>query len=93
MPRATRDVKVINEQGLHARPAMRLVDVANRFEASVEITRLGEDQETVDGKSIMLMLTLMGVEGTVYRLEADGPDAQELVDALANEFAEKFGEA
>ncbi|MFT3786986.1 MAG: HPr family phosphocarrier protein [Tepidisphaeraceae bacterium] len=96
MSHASREVTVLNEQGFHARPAMKFVDAATGFESDVQLTKLpgpdNPDPETVDGKSIMFVLTLMGAIGTTYRIEADGTDAEAAVNTLAQLFAAKFDE-
>ncbi len=85
----TKQVKIPNSLGLHARPAMQLVDVANRFEADLQIAK-GSQQ--VDAKSIMQVMTLAATQGTKLTLSAIGPDATEALDAMAGLIAEGFGE-
>lgn len=80
---AVRRVTVINPQGLHARPAHALVQLANKFEADIEIVKQGE---RVDGKSILSILTLAAVQGTQLVLRATGPDAEAALDALVELF-------
>ena len=92
MPHASRDIVVSNKLGLHARPAMQFVDVANGFSSNILVKRGGDEPWEADGKSVMNMITLEAVEGTPLRIEADGDDAQQAVDALAQLFEDKFGE-
>ena len=92
MPTASRDIVVSNKLGLHARPAMQFVDVANQFSASVTVRKGGEEPCDADGKSVMQMIILAATEGTPLRIEADGEDAQKAVDKLAELFESKFGE-
>jgi phosphotransferase system HPr (HPr) family protein len=89
---ATRDVVVINERGLHARPAMQFVDLANSFKSSVSVSKDGPEPLEVDGKSVMQMITLEATLGTVLRVTADGEDADAAVQKLAELFESKFGE-
>lgn len=84
-----RDVTICNLLGLHARAAAKFVDLASRYRASIEIVR---GDESVDGKSILGLLTLAAPRGTDLRLTADGPDAGEALDALAELIGQKFGE-
>jgi phosphocarrier protein HPr len=65
-------VTIVNELGLHARPAMAFVDLASKF--SCDITVLREGQE-VDGKSIMHMMLLAATKGTTLVIRAVGADA------------------
>jgi phosphocarrier protein HPr len=92
MPIASRDVVVSNKVGLHARPAMQFVDVANEFTSDITVRRGGEDPLEVDGKSVMQMITLEAVHGTPLKILARGDDAQAAVDRLAELFESKFGE-
>lgn len=77
---AFRTVVIGNPQGLHARPADLFVKLASRYEANIEVIK---DNERVDGKSILAILTLAAVQGTQLRIEATGPDAEAALDALA----------
>jgi phosphocarrier protein len=73
-------VAIRNRLGLHARPAAMLVQAAAKFKSQVKIYK--EDQE-VDGKSIMGLMTLAACAGTNLRIVGDGPDENEAVNALA----------
>lgn len=88
-PKICRTVIVSNEQGLHARPADLLVKLANRFESKIELVK---DDERVDGKSILSVLTLAAVQGTALCIEADGHDAQAALDALCTLIEHNFSE-
>lgn len=89
MPKLAIEVVVSNTEGLHARPAMQFVDVANRFGSSVVVHR---EADAVDGKSVMQMITLGAAMGTCLTIEADGEDAPAALEALRKLFDEKFGE-
>lgn len=86
----TRIVTVENSQGLHARPVMRFVDLANQFRASITVRK--KDQ-LVDGKNPMEMMLLEATQGTMLELTADGPDAAPAVEALAQLVRSGFGES
>ena len=88
----SRSVIICNKMGLHARPAMQFVDIANQYTCNVTVRRFGDDPTTVDGKSIMEMLTLAAVEGTELQIDADGEDAEKAVVELANLIETRFGE-
>lgn len=92
MPTVSRDVVVINSLGLHARPAMQFVDLANQFKSSVTVVSHGEEPGEADGKSVMQMIILAAVPGTRLTITAEGEDAQEAVDKLVQLFESKFGE-
>jgi phosphocarrier protein len=84
-----RQIKISNQLGLHARPAMQFVDVANQFRSNI---RVWKGEQCVDGKSIMHMMMLAATEGTSLKLEADGDDAQKALDALELLVNGRFGE-
>jgi len=86
----TQTVVVSNPQGLHARPASLIMKVSNRFQSRIELIK---GQERVDGKSILEILTLGATPGTNLVIEADGPDAELALEALAQLFTSNFGEA
>ena len=92
MPCAAKDIVVSNKLGLHARPAMQFVDVANQFTSNVMVKKGGEEPAEADGKSVMQMIILAATEGTPLRIEAEGDDAQAAVDKLAELFEKKVGE-
>jgi phosphotransferase system HPr (HPr) family protein len=74
-----KNVKVKNKQGLHARPAALFVQLANKFDSKITVTK--EDQE-VNGKSIMGILMLAAEKDSEIIITAEGEDAQEALDAL-----------
>jgi phosphocarrier protein HPr len=82
---------ILNSLGLHARPAMAFVDLANTFASAVSVRRTDGD-EVVDGKSIMQMLLLAATQGTEIEIGAEGPDAAAAVDALVKLVESRFDE-
>ena len=84
-----REVKIVNKYGLHARPAMQFVEIANRFNCKIEVAN---GSLVVDAKSIMSVMRLAATKGTVLRIVADGEDAQAAVEALEKLVAEGFDE-
>ena len=78
-PVCERSVEIKNAEGLHMRPAMKFVDIANRFECDI---RVSNDQMVSDGKSIMEMSMLAATYGTRLLIRAEGADAEQAVDAL-----------
>jgi phosphotransferase system HPr (HPr) family protein len=82
-----RVVVVPNKQGIHARPAEMFVRRAQQFQSKIEIVR---DGYRIEAKSIMNLLTLGAAQGTELTLEAEGSDAQEAVDALAEVIEKDF---
>ncbi len=79
-------VDIKNAEGLHMRPAMQFVDIASKFDCDIIVSN---DQNTVDGKSIMQMSMLAATYGTKLKIKAEGADAQGAVDALRGLVEEK----
>jgi phosphocarrier protein len=84
-----REITIINELGLHARPAAMLVKLANEFISDITVEK---GAETVNGKSIMGIMMLAAGKGSKIKVIAEGPDAEEAVDAIEKLIASKFGE-
>jgi phosphocarrier protein HPr len=89
MTEATGLFTIVNQLGLHARAATKLVQLASKFPCEVEVTR---DDQTANGKSVMGVLLLCGSMGTVVKVEARGERAKECVDAIGDLIASRFGE-
>ncbi|MEM1211693.1 MAG: HPr family phosphocarrier protein [Planctomycetota bacterium] len=89
MPDATASVTITNKLGMHARPAMMLVDVASKYTADIKLCK---GDQAVDAKSIMQLMMLAAVSGTELRVEATGPDAADAVNALRQLVDSKFDE-
>jgi phosphocarrier protein len=84
-----RDVEIVNKKGLHARASARFVQTAERFNASVSVTK---DHITCGGTSIMGLMMLSAGIGSVIHIAASGPDAEAAIAALAELVADRFGE-
>jgi phosphocarrier protein len=84
-----REVTIVNQLGMHARPAAQVVRTAAAFKADVEIVR---DGMAVNAKSIMGVMMLAAECGCSVTLRASGVDEAAAVDALAKLVAEGFGE-
>ena len=87
---AERSVQIVNKHGLHARPAAEMVKAAARFKSEITISR---DDLEVNGKSIMGVMMLAAECGSSIVVRADGPDAEQAVEAIAQLVAGGFGEA
>lgn len=86
----TREIRIVNKLGLHARAAARFVSVASRFHSEI---RVKHGSKEVNGKSIMGLMMLAASCGTDLVLLACGPDAEAALATLADLAAERFGEA
>jgi phosphocarrier protein HPr len=78
-PVCERTVEIKNALGLHLRPAMKFIDIANRFSSDIQVSN---GQMTADGKSIMEMGSLAAIYGTRLTIRAKGADAEQAVSAL-----------
>ncbi len=82
-------VQITNKMGLHARPAMQFVDLANKFDSKVRVCK---GEQSVNAKSIMELLLLAASEGTELAIRAEGPDADSAIDALSKLVENGFDE-
>lgn len=80
MKTVQKEVVIKSKQGLHARPAALFVQVANRFDSAITIKK---DKQEINGKSIMGILILAAEKGTKVTIIAQGPDAEEALEKLA----------
>ncbi|HQY63065.1 MAG: HPr family phosphocarrier protein [Myxococcales bacterium] len=81
---------IVNDLGLHARAATKLVQLASRFPCDVSVTHAGQ---TANAKSVMGVLLLCGSKGTRVDVRATGDRADECVAAIGQLIADRFGEA
>lgn len=84
-----KDFIIPNKLGLHARPAALLVKTLSRFDADIYITK---DNQVVNGKSIMGVMTLAAEYGSTIRFRISGEDEEDVVGAVEEVFASKFSE-
>ena len=87
-----RVVRVENELGLHARAAASLVKLTARFESNIKLSRLNNNQE-IDGKSILGILLLAAARGAEVKVTVDGSDEEVAMESIVNLFKKRFGEA
>lgn len=83
------EYEIVNDLGLHARAASKLVGLANKFDAEVYVGGGGRE---VNAKSILGVLMLAAGKGSRITLRCEGPQAQEAYDALAALIQDGFGE-
>jgi phosphocarrier protein HPr len=75
-----RTLRITNSRGLHARAAAKLVGVAERFSACINVSRQGQ---SVPACSIMGLMMLGAGQGSEVTVEAEGWDAKEALEAVA----------
>ena len=78
---------VMNEKGLHTRPATELVKCTSTFKSNISLTY---QDLTVNGKSLLGILMLAASRGSKIKIEAEGEDAENAVKALVDLASNKF---
>ncbi len=82
-------IVVKNRAGIHARPAAMIVQTAGQYDSRIYFKK---DNEEINAKSIMGVITLGAVYNTEIIISAEGDDENEAVDALARLFENRFEE-
>ena len=86
----SKEFRISNRLGLHARPSAQLTQVAGKFASEVYIAKNGR---RVNAKSIMGVMMLAAGKGTSIDIAANGADEQSAVDELTRLVLDRFGEA
>jgi len=89
MARLEKTYTIVNSLGLHARPAARIVQVANKHRAEIQ---LAKDGNAVNAKSIMGVLTLAASRGSALTVVCEGEDAEAALSAIGGLIEQGFGE-
>lgn len=89
MTQLSRELRIVNEKGLHARASARFVETVERFDARATVEK---DGERVSGDSIMGLLMLVAPRGSAIQVTTTGPEAEALMQALAELVGNYFGE-
>jgi phosphotransferase system HPr (HPr) family protein len=84
-----KEIVIKNKLGLHARAAVKFVNLANRYSSSVKIIK---DETEIDGKSILGILTLAATQGTSIVLRISGKDEADALKAIVELIKGKFDE-
>jgi len=85
----SREMAILNQYGIHARPAAMFVKTASKYEAEVTVEK---DKIRVSGKSIMGLMTMEASCGAKIKITAEGSDASQAVDELQKLVEHKFFE-
>ena len=83
------DFVILNQYGIHARPAALFVKTASRYDSDIYVEK---DGNKVSGKSIMGLMTLEASKGSKITVSAEGPDAEEAIKELRVLIESKFDE-
>ena len=73
------ELTILNDEGLHARPAAKFVKLASRFSCEIWVEK---DDEEINGKSIMGLMMLAAAQGAVIKVSAEGDDAEEAISKI-----------
>ncbi len=85
----TKELRVSNKQGLHARPAAEFVKIANQFSCDIFVERAGQK---INGKSITGLMMLAAGPGSILTIHAQGQDATQAIAELETLIERRFGE-
>jgi phosphocarrier protein len=85
----SREFRINNKLGLHARPSAQLTQVAGTFASEVYIAKNGR---RVNAKSIMGVMMLAAGPGSTVTVDAEGPDEEQAIEAIGALIASRFGE-
>lgn len=84
------EVKIVNRKGLHVRATATFVKCVEKYDAEVTVTK---DGVSANGTSIMSLLMLAAGQGQQITIETEGPDAEEVLEALTALIEQGFNEA
>lgn len=84
-----RELRITNKRGLHARASAKFVKCAENYDAEVRVSR---DGQSVGGTSMLGLMMLAAAQGSTIVVEANGPEAEAAVQALADLVEDRFGE-
>ena len=85
----TAQVEIINKAGLHARAASKLAQLTASFASDIQIGH----EKMVDGKSILSLMMLAAVKGTILTIQADGKDEEAAMSAIKKLISDRFDES
>jgi phosphocarrier protein len=85
----SREFRINNRLGLHARPSAQLTQVAGKFTSEVYIAKNGR---RVNAKSIMGVMMLAAGPGSTVTVDAEGPDEEQAMEAIGALISSRFGE-
>ena len=86
---AVRKLKILNDLGLHARAAGKIVELGKQYKSQLVLDKDGQE---VDGSSILSILTLSCPKGTEMQARIIGNDSEDFMETLSRLFEQRFGE-
>jgi phosphocarrier protein HPr len=88
----TKNIKILNKQGLHARPAAKFVQTAKKFQSTITVNNFTKKTGPVDAKSILGVLSIGVSSGDEITLNIEGADAEQAAQAMCDLIESNFGE-
>ncbi|MGF1876110.1 HPr family phosphocarrier protein [Photobacterium frigidiphilum] len=89
MPALSRELFIKNRLGLHARAAIKLVELTQSFEATIIISN---DEKSATADSVMGLLMLESAQGQQINVSAEGSDAEQALNAVTDLIEAGFDE-
>ena len=84
-----KELKILNNLGLHARAAAKVVSTANKYESKIMFVK---DDKNADARSIMKLLMLSASKGSCISVKVDGVDQNDAMSSIEKLFKNKFDE-
>jgi len=78
---------LLNNEGLHARPAGQLVKQANQFQSQISVEFNGR---SVNAKSVIHLMSLGLTSQAQFKVKAEGPDAEQAIQSITNLVNNRF---
>ena len=85
----TKTITIINKLGLHARASAKFVATASKYQSIIDVTK---ESQTVNGKSIMGVMMLAASKGSEIKIQINGPDEEEMMQAIVELIENRFHE-
>ena len=82
------EIEIINKAGLHARAASKLAELCASFASDIQVGH----EKMVDGKSILSLMMLAAVKGTILTISANGADEDRALQAISELINNRFDE-
>ena len=86
----SKSMKILNELGLHARAAAKVVSIANEYKSNITLKK---DKKNADAKSVMKILMLSASKGSSIEIIIDGNDQDDAMEAIVKLFKNGFDES
>ena len=89
---SSKTVEIVPEAGLHARPASEFVETAQEYDCDLKISDAEGDEDPVNARSMLAVTSLGLKQGDKMKIDAEGDDAEEALNALEDVISTPEGE-